>query len=309
LTPFNELPLTNDDLVKRWKADDTCAEFCKRIKLLAKDVRIYYVWGNHDHDIDQKSIDQMFGAGAVQFVQGNLTVVMNDSKGKKKYRMRFEHGHDHDLFNSYSYGPTTLIEGRPLGYYLARAAASAQVVDSESRLIEAVKWVMTSLPHLMGEGIAAALRLPEVSKAVLKNIFSQAMNQEPIADDQFLLADGKSVSMGTLLDFPLFKRVHEYPGSEGVWDGLLGSIGDLTPWFARWKDAGENVVVMGHTHACKLTKSDIRGVIYANSGGWIDSVSMSYVKINVPCEGHDGDVQVLSQDPTRPVSSPASSPR
>ena len=47
--------------------------------------------------------------------------------GEKQYRMRFEHGHDQDLFNTYSIDEE--MANKPIGYFVSRAMASSESVQ------------------------------------------------------------------------------------------------------------------------------------------------------------------------------------
>ena len=87
-------------------------------------VRIYYVRGNHDCDMDVEIVRELFGPN-VSFIPGKLIYCINT--GSQEYRIRFEHGHDYDLFNSANLAPKdSLLQGRPIGYYISRCAHSSK---------------------------------------------------------------------------------------------------------------------------------------------------------------------------------------
>ena len=92
---------------------------------MAKDgVKVFYIRGNHDHEMDAVTVRDLFGPD-VEFVPGTLIYVINSDDGKQ-YRVRFAHGHDWDAFNTYSAtDPSDELCGKPIGYYVARATATS----------------------------------------------------------------------------------------------------------------------------------------------------------------------------------------
>ena len=98
----------------------------KAIQKMAEDddVRVYYVRGNHDIDIDEEMVKELFGEKVV-FIPGKLIYIINT--GSLEYRIRFEHGHDYDLFNCTDLAPMeSPLQGRPIGYYVSRCAQSSK---------------------------------------------------------------------------------------------------------------------------------------------------------------------------------------
>ena len=88
------------------------------------DVRVYYIRGNHDCDMDADMVRELFGPN-VSFIPGKLIYCINT--GCQEYRIRFEHGHDYDLFNCTDLAPDdSPLRGRPVGYYISRCAQSAK---------------------------------------------------------------------------------------------------------------------------------------------------------------------------------------
>ena len=98
----------------------------KCIKKMAEDddVRIYYLRGNHDCDMNAEMVAELFGP-KIMFIPGKLIYCINT--GHQDYRIRFEHGHDYDLFNCLELSPEdSPLQGRPVGYYISRCAQSAK---------------------------------------------------------------------------------------------------------------------------------------------------------------------------------------
>ena len=94
-------------------------------------VKVFYVRGNHDHEMTAGAVAQLMGK-EVEFVEGTLIYVINSDDGQQ-YRIRFAHGHDWDLFNTYSLtDPNDPLGGRPIGYYVTRAVATTEAVMTET---------------------------------------------------------------------------------------------------------------------------------------------------------------------------------
>ena len=94
-------------------------------------VKVFYIRGNHDHEMDAATVEQLMGK-KVEFIDGTLIYLIKSDDGQQ-YRLRFAHGHDWDLFNTYSLTePDDPLGGRPIGYYVTRAVASTGRVMTET---------------------------------------------------------------------------------------------------------------------------------------------------------------------------------
>ena len=99
-------------------------------------VKVFYIRGNHDHEMDAATVEQLMGK-KVEFIEGTLIYLINSDDGKQ-YRLRFAHGHDWDLFNTYSLTePDDPLGGRPIGYYVTRAVATTERVMTETEEVHA----------------------------------------------------------------------------------------------------------------------------------------------------------------------------
>ena len=100
--------------------------------MIQKDgVKVFYLRGNHDHEMDAETVNTLMGDG-VEFIEGSLIYVIKSDDGQT-YRIRFAHGHDWDIFNTYSLShPDDPLGGRPIGYYVTRAVATAVKHESET---------------------------------------------------------------------------------------------------------------------------------------------------------------------------------
>ena len=136
LDPFTISPQSNQEKKAKWKQNDVCSLFINAVRQMAEedDVKVFYIRGNHDHEMDAETVRDLFGP-KVEFIPGTLIYVINSDDGKQ-YRVRFAHGHDWDVFNTYSVSePGDELCGKPIGYYVARAGAtSGKLMDGVLRV-------------------------------------------------------------------------------------------------------------------------------------------------------------------------------
>lgn len=133
LEPVTLSPLTLKERIAKWKSNVTCDLFFKVVRKMAEEdgVKVFYVRRNHDHEMTAGAVAQLMGK-EVEFVEGTLIYVINSDDGQQ-YRIRFAHGHDWDLFNTYSLtDPNDPLGGRPIGYYVTRAVATTEAVMTET---------------------------------------------------------------------------------------------------------------------------------------------------------------------------------
>ena len=133
LEPTTLSPLTIKERITKWKANATCTMFFNIVRKMAEEdgVQVFYIRGNHDHEMDAKTVEELMGK-KVEFIDGTLIYLINSDDGQQ-YRIRFAHGHDWDLFNTYSLTePNDPLGGRPIGYYVTRAVATTERVMTET---------------------------------------------------------------------------------------------------------------------------------------------------------------------------------
>ncbi len=129
LDPFTVSPQSNHERKAKWKQNEVCSLFISSVRKMAEedDVKVFYIRGNHDHEMDAGTVRDLFGPN-VEFIPGTLIFVIDSDDGKQ-YRVRFAHGHDWDVFNTYSVTePSDELCGKPIGYYVARAAATSDTL-------------------------------------------------------------------------------------------------------------------------------------------------------------------------------------
>ena len=142
LEPNSMSPLTMQERLEKWKSSPTLTIFLSLVRKMAEedDVRVFYIRGNHDHEMDAATAAELFGA-KVEFIPGTLIYLVNSDDGQQ-YRIRFAHGHDWDIFNSYS---VANICERPLGYYITRCAATAEEYMNETEKVSPIRTIETTL--------------------------------------------------------------------------------------------------------------------------------------------------------------------
>ena len=97
-------------------------------------VQVFYIRGNHDHEMDANTVEKLMGK-KVEFIGGTLIYLINSDDGHQ-YRIRFAHGHDWDLYNTYELtGPDDPLGGRPIAYYITRAVATTDMVMTETEQV------------------------------------------------------------------------------------------------------------------------------------------------------------------------------
>ena len=124
------------ELINEWQSNETCRVLFDSIRKMTEedDVKVFYLRGNHDHEMDPETVKILMGE-KVEFIEGSLIYVIK-SDDEQTYRIRFAHGHDWDIFNTYSLAhPTDPLGGRPFGYYVTRAVATAHALESETEVV------------------------------------------------------------------------------------------------------------------------------------------------------------------------------
>lgn len=132
LDPFTISPQSNQERKAKWQQNEVCSSFTSSVRQMAEkeNLKVFYIRGNHDHEMDAETVQDLFGP-KVEFIAGTLIYVINSDDGQQ-YRIRFAHGHDWDIFNTYAMTePNDDLCGKPIGYYVARAAVTSETSLSE----------------------------------------------------------------------------------------------------------------------------------------------------------------------------------
>lgn len=91
-------PKTISERIKEWQSNGTCRMLFDSIRRMTEEdgVRVFYLRGNHDHEMDPETVKTLMGE-KVEFIGGSLIYVIKSDDGQT-YRIRFAHGHDWDIF-------------------------------------------------------------------------------------------------------------------------------------------------------------------------------------------------------------------
>lgn len=211
LDKFHQVPEENSKRIEMWKSAGEV--LLAAVNKLVDDckVKVFYVRGNHDHEISESEINQIF-EGRVTFVPCTLVLRIKYAEGKET-RARFSHGHEWDVFNSYILCKTGhLLPDRPIGYYVARAVATAGGRDSgdelEELLIGLASSLLSAVPKALEDDLVDVLTDVDFQRRLLERLFEAAFK---VKDIQILIkakcrVDAKSyITLKTMLNYPLFR--------------------------------------------------------------------------------------------------------
>ncbi|XP_035674709.1 uncharacterized protein LOC118414634 [Branchiostoma floridae] len=292
--PHDRDAMTDQELVESWQNDISSQKFIQSLLLLIKnDVRVYYVMGNHDHNVMPWMADQLgFTRGdRFQLVRGILVleVKVND----RLYRVRFEHGHNEDIFNSYGgLAEEDLIGGEPLGYICTRASSKRdgdplQILDKKSAALAA-------LSALLGPQTLKLLSSRDRSEKLIRIILEHSLGRKMTDDDVVFHKNNQYLNLRKYSRMQLFKRFIDRHGLEKAFSMYKVGFHDRTDFF---RTCCEDVVVLGHTHKWTTGRFEGKGgreVLYANTGAWCTRVKEpTYARIVPPTSREDGLVEVV----------------
>ncbi|XP_022797350.1 uncharacterized protein LOC111335634 [Stylophora pistillata] len=295
LDPITLTPPTLQEKIANWKKNETCSLFFSIVRKMAEEdgVKVFYVRGNHDHEITAGAVEELMG-NKVEFIEGTLIYVINSDDGQQ-YRIRFAHGHDWDLFNTYALTePNDPLGGRPVGYYVSRAVATAKTVmtETEEVLRDVTKALMQMVDGRLGSAVVQMLAKGPLQKRFTETMIERGVGRDVNKNECILLQEGKWIKMENFLKYRYFKRAIDKFGSSYTFSLLKGAVGNYDDFLSQ---CGEDVVVFGHTHIWRghSIKSRIGKSIYVNTGSWIDHAhEFSYARITPPRKSVPGCVQV-----------------
>ncbi|XP_013394210.1 uncharacterized protein LOC106161730 [Lingula anatina] len=299
LDDIHQVPPTIEEQAKKWTADPVVEYFTSSVRRMVdeKDVNVFFVRGNHDHEITAEMVQKFFGP-KVRFVEGTLIYKINDGGGNQ-YRIRFAHGHDWDLFNSYALRDTgELIAGYPVGYYVARAVASSQRFDGmhdvEHLLLSFLQGLLRTIPKSLEDDLSRILAGATVQKKLTRNLMEGAFGTSKLDGEwKLVIAEDKFVTLRTILNYPYIRLLNKLRGDDIVFHMVKAAMGNYDKLLYA---CAEDVVVLAHTHRWVLEKIDSftkNDLIYANTGAWTKCAKeYSYVTISPPGGDQDGKVVV-----------------
>ncbi|XP_067933360.1 uncharacterized protein [Watersipora subatra] len=299
LEKFAEVPPNNSERVEMWK--EAAVVLSTAVNKLVNDcsVKVYYVRGNHDHEITEQDVADIFDA-PVTFVP--CTLILRIQTGEDaEHRVRFAHGHEWDIFNSYMLHHTNnLLSHRPIGYYIARAVATAGKEEAQSEvedlLIGLATTLLSMVPAALEDDLVDTLIHPGQQRSLLETLFEGAFkvkNIEFLRNAKCKVGADKWIRLDTLLDYPLMRLCGAMVGRQDVFHMLKAATGDYKKFIRR---CDEDVLVLAHTHRWDLKKyKNYRGnqIVYANTGCWTNNTEeFSTVLLIPPTDATDGQVIV-----------------
>ena len=211
LEKFPEIPPTNQDRVDFWKQSSPVLSAVITKLVDECGVQVFYVRGNHDREITDEDVRDIFD-GKVTFVPCTLILRMQTSDDSE-HRVRFAHGHEYDIFNSYMLCQTNnLLPDKPIGYYIARAVATSGRADSDGELedilIGLAQTLLSMIPASLEDDLIEVLLEPDQHRKLIERLFEGAFK---VKDIEFLIhakcriSEDKWIRLNTMLEYPLLR--------------------------------------------------------------------------------------------------------
>ena len=206
-------------------------------------IKLWYVHGNHDFDLN---------ATELKAAIPNIQVIRSYLGAGRSHA---EHGHQHTLFNSVDFRSDRAF-GRPIGYYIARAATRTEHSG------QSISDILSYLEDVLEAGFTSQTLPSSIVEAITERA---GMNPQ----DSFTLPGCNQITVQAVKDryagltdhytgWRLFRRIFDELGR-------LSRVADTL-----CEERSYNVVVFGHTHKAKIDKDSwfVEDRIYANTGAW-----------------------------------------
>lgn len=211
LEKFHQVPPTNASRLELWR--DAGKVLISAVKRLVEEcgVKVFYVRGNHDREITEADVMDLFDQ-RVTFIPCTLILHLQVSPDHTQ-RVRFAHGHEWDVFNSYTLAQTdALLPDKPIGYYIARAVATSGGRDEGSELegilIGLAKSLLTVIPRYLEDDLVDVLEGPDYQRKLTERLFEGAFKVKDIdilAKAKCRVTEDTYIRLQTMLEYPLFK--------------------------------------------------------------------------------------------------------
>lgn len=218
LEKFSEVPLSSESRVSAWRENSSV--LIRAIHKLVDDcgVEVFYVRGNHDREITEADVSQIFD-GKAKFVPCTLVLQLRTSE-ETEHRIRFCHGHEYDLFNSYiPRKQNHLIPDKPIGYYVSRAVATAEKPYSEhvaeDLLIKLVLTLLQAIPEHLEDNVIDAFLRHELERKLLERLFEGALEIRELGSLEqavIRISEDKWIRLNTLLNYPVVRLIASQVG-------------------------------------------------------------------------------------------------
>ena len=249
----------------------TNAPIIKQMQLLCKKLKVTYFRGNHDMGATEGLIRASFP-----------NMVWGQGRCYHNGRLWAEHGNAYTFFNAPD-RQNDPVDARPLGYYIARAAATLDY--NSGGKIDFIRIVENLLEH-PGSTFAQ-----DVFEAVLgaAGLDMDAVIHMP--NGKSIVAEAVSKRYANLFD----QWVHRI-GVVKTIDSIRGDIGNLEPAADDILDhQGANVVLFGHTHKWALPERILHSdSAYGNDGAWCDTAKeFTFIETQKLASGKGRRVEVF----------------
>lgn len=210
-------------------------------KMIRSGINIFFVNGNHDFDLDQRTLHK--GLPGAKVVNHYLTG-----------RMHAEHGHHYDIFNKPDFA-TDPAFGRPIGYFISRLVAS---IDSSG-------YGIIDLAGYLDDILEAALTSQNIFSSIIEGLAERANMND---DSKISMPQQRKVTVAGLKE--RYERLGEVYNVNELISDLYERRYLNGPADRLCKRNDYNVVVFGHTHNALIDKDWIfvDDRIYANTGCW-----------------------------------------
>lgn len=176
------------------------------LKGLAAQINVYYMLGSHDTDLTRGAMERLLGDQVNYVTQSNL--LLNVKAGNETYRMRLTTGQQWDFLNDRKLPSGSLLIGKPIGHYLARAASD----NPSFSLPTLMRPILSAIPSDLDKDL-----LQQISKRPLQNKLTEKMllgafqltKPEDLITIKCLIDEGKYISTQSILEYPYIKYLME----------------------------------------------------------------------------------------------------
>jgi len=246
---FTEIFLANKPIMNMFK------------KIIKNDINLFYINGNHDFDLDRKTIEK-----AIPKI-----MAVNCYRTGRIYA---EHGHQYDIYSKPDF-ITDPAFGRPIGYFISRLAAS----------MKSSGYGIIDLASYIDDILEAALTTQNIFSSIIEGLAERANMKET---DNIVMPGQKKI---TIADLKLrFEKLNDIYTLNELISDLYQRRYLNGPADRLCSKHDLNVVIFGHTHNAMIDKDWFltEDRIYANTGSWCKDNAYS-VEVD------------KSQDPKRPT--------
>ncbi|XP_066287443.1 uncharacterized protein [Branchiostoma lanceolatum] len=293
--PHDGDAMTDQELVEGWQSDESTQKFIQSLLLLVQSgVHVYYILGNHDHNVRPWMADKLGLTSGDRFHLVRGVLVLEVKVEGRQYRVRFEHGHDEDIFNSYGgVAEEDLIGGEPFGYISSRTSSKRD--GDPLPVLDKMSAAAVAVYNLLGSQALHLLCSRDRSEKFMRIILEHFLGRRMTDDDVVFYRDDQYLNLKKYSRFQLVKRCIDRHGLERAFSMYKAAFHDYADFL---RTCGEDVVVLGHTHKWttgRFAGKGDREVLYANTGAWCTRVKEpTYVRIVPPTSLEDGLVEVVA---------------